>query len=198
MERRLAAILVADVAGYSRLTGVDEEGTLSRYARLRAEVIDPAIADHSGRVFKTTGDGVLACFPSVVEAVRCAAQIQQSAAEMSASTPSADRIVLRIGIHVGDVVSSGDDLLGEAVNIAARLEPLATPGGRSRPTASSGGPISSCAPSGASTPPISPIGNSTHWWSLWANRGWRSPASPPSSGTGPDRSTPAWSATSRS
>lgn len=126
MERRLAAILVADVAGFSRLAAADEEGTLAMLERLRSEVLAPAIAGHGGRVFKTTGDGLLASFPSVVEAVRCAARIQDAQARGGASDPP---LVLRIGVHVGDVVVEGDDLLGDGVNIAARLEQLAQPGG---------------------------------------------------------------------
>jgi TolB-like protein/class 3 adenylate cyclase/Flp pilus assembly protein TadD len=128
MERRLAAILVADVAGYSKLTTADEEGTLAALGRVRAEIVDPAIAEHAGRIFKTTGDGLLAAFPSVVEAVRCAAGIQQRVAA-GHDVSTGPRIVLRIGVHVGDVVVSGDDLLGDGVNIAARIEPLAEPGG---------------------------------------------------------------------
>lgn len=128
MERRLAAILAADVAGYSKLTGADEEGTLAALDRIRAEVVDPTIAGHAGRIFKTTGDGVLAAFHSVVEAVRCAVVIQQRAASTHEGSTE-PRIVLRIGVHVGDVVVSGDDLLGDGVNIAARIEQLAEPGG---------------------------------------------------------------------
>jgi adenylate cyclase len=127
MERRLAAILAADVAGFSRLTGADEEGTLARLAQLRSDVVDPAIADHGGRVFKSTGDGVLAAFPSVVEAVRCAARIQQTGGTGRAQ--QVQPLLLRIGVHVGDVVVAGEDLLGDGVNIAARLEQLAEPGG---------------------------------------------------------------------
>ena len=126
MERRLVAILVADVAGFSRLAAADEEGTLARLEQLRSDVLAPAIADHGGRIFKTTGDGLLASFPSVVEAVRCAARIQAAPAE---GGPPEPRLVLRIGVHVGDVVVEGDDLLGDGVNIAARLEQLAQLGG---------------------------------------------------------------------
>lgn len=122
-ERRLAAILAADVVGFSRLIGGDEAGTLARLAALRAEVIDPLTARHGGRVFKTTGDGVLAEFPSAVEALRCAIEIQEHQRD------AADPLPLRIGLHQGDVVVQGDDLLGDGVNIAARLEPLAEPGG---------------------------------------------------------------------
>ncbi|MCC6198382.1 MAG: tetratricopeptide repeat protein [Burkholderiales bacterium] len=126
MERRLAAILVADIAGFSRLTSEDEEGTLAALARLRTEVVDPAVARHAGGIFKTTGDGVLASFASAVEAVRCAMEIQQAAAQCGSNEA---RIRLRIGVHVGDVVVSGGDLLGDGVNVAARLEQLAEPGG---------------------------------------------------------------------
>ncbi|MET0987410.1 MAG: adenylate/guanylate cyclase domain-containing protein, partial [Steroidobacteraceae bacterium] len=129
MERRLAAILVADVAGFSRLAGADEEAALAGLERQRATVVDPALAAHGGRVFKTTGDGLLVVFPSVVEAVRCAVRIQQAFAGSPESSDVDRRMPLRIGVHVGDVVVSGDDLLGDGVNIAARLEQLAEPGG---------------------------------------------------------------------
>ncbi len=129
MERRLAAILVADVAEFSRLAGADEEGTLAALERLRVTVVDPAIAEHGGRVFKTTGDGLLAAFPSVVEAVRCAARIQQALVPSREGAAVDRRMALRIAVHVGDVVVSGNDLLGDGVNIATRLEQLAEPGG---------------------------------------------------------------------
>lgn len=129
MERRLAAILVADVAGFSRLAGADEEATLAHLAHLRASVVDPRIGEHGGRIFKTTGDGLLASFPSVVEAVRAAVSIQQALASSAASEDADRRMALRIGVHVGDVVASGDDLLGDGVNVAARVEQLAEPGG---------------------------------------------------------------------
>jgi adenylate cyclase len=129
MERRLAAILAADVAGFSRLASTAEEATLEELARLRTDVIDPTVARHGGRIFKSTGDGVLAVFPSIVEAVRCADAIQQGSAVVDRSPADGRRIVLRIGVHVGDVVVSGDDLLGDAVNVAARIEQLAPPGG---------------------------------------------------------------------
>lgn len=124
INRRLAAIVAADVVGYSRLMGVDEEGTLARLNTLRAQLIDPAIAKHGGRIFKTTGDGLLAEFSSVVEAVRCAIGVQQT---MEARAETGIRF--RIGIHVGDVIAEGDDLFGDGVNIAARLEALSEPGG---------------------------------------------------------------------
>jgi TolB-like protein/class 3 adenylate cyclase/Tfp pilus assembly protein PilF len=129
VERRLAAILAADVAGYSRLVGADEEGTLSRLKALRAELIDPKIAEHHGRIVKTTGDGLLVEFASVVDALRSAAEIQAALAESNAPLPADRRIDLRIGINVGDVVVEDGDIFGDGVNVAARLEALAEPGG---------------------------------------------------------------------
>jgi TolB-like protein/class 3 adenylate cyclase/tetratricopeptide (TPR) repeat protein len=129
VRRRLAAILAADVAGYSRLTGVDEEGTLARLRALNEGVIAPAIARHQGRIVKTMGDGLLAEFASVVDAVRSAVAIQRQLAEHNAALASGERLDLRIGINLGDVVVEGDDILGDGVNIAARLEALAEPGG---------------------------------------------------------------------
>jgi len=129
VERRLSAVLAADVAGYSRLVGADEEGTLARLAALRAELIDPAIATHRGRIIKTTGDGILVEFPSVVDAARCALAVQRGLAQRDADVAAERRIAFRIGIHLGDVVVDGDDLLGDAVNVAARLEGIADPGG---------------------------------------------------------------------
>jgi len=129
VERRLAAILAADVAGYSRLIEGDEEGTLGRLKALRAEVIDPKIAEHRGRIVKTTGDGLLVEFASVVDALRCAAEVQAAMAESNASLPPDSRIEFRIGINVGDVIIDGDDIYGDGVNVAARLEALAAPGG---------------------------------------------------------------------
>jgi adenylate cyclase len=129
VERRLAAILAADVAGYSRLIGADEEGTLARLKALRAEVIDPKIAEHKGRIVKTTGDGVLVEFASVVDALRCAADVQMALAETNAPVPSERRIAFRIGIHQGDIVVEDGDIFGDGVNVAARLEGLAEPGG---------------------------------------------------------------------
>jgi TolB-like protein/class 3 adenylate cyclase len=128
-ERRLAAILAADVAGYSRLMGVDEEGTLARLRALRRELIDPRLAEHKGRIVKTTGDGMLVEFASVVDALRCAAEVQNAIAECNAAAPEPDRIELRIGIHQGDIIVEGDDIFGDGVNVAARLEALAEPGG---------------------------------------------------------------------
>src|SRR6516165_4920142 len=128
-ERRLVAILAADVAGYSRLIGADEEGTLNRLRSIRAEVIDPAIAAHRGRLVKTTGDGFLIEFASVVDALRCAADAQRAMAGRNAGIAEAERIELRIGIHQGDIVVDDGDILGDGVNVAARLEALADPGG---------------------------------------------------------------------
>src|SRR6516162_2859320 len=129
VERRLAAILAADVAGYSRLIECDEEGTLGRLRMLRAEVIDPQIAGHRGRIVKTTGDGILVEFASVVDALRCAAEVQMALAESDAPLPPERRIEFRIGIHQGDIVVEDGDIFGDGVNVAARLEGLAEPGG---------------------------------------------------------------------
>src|SRR5262245_58516658 len=129
VERRLAAIIAADVAGYSRLIECDEEGTLGRLKMLRAEVIDPQIAGHRGRIVKTTGDGLLAEFASVVDALRCAAEMQVAMAESNAPLPPDRRIEFRIGINVGDIVVEDGDIFGDGVNVAARLEGLAEPGG---------------------------------------------------------------------
>jgi TolB-like protein len=128
-ERRLAAILAADVAGYSRLIGADEEGTLDRLRSIRSEVIDPTIAAHRGRLVKTTGDGVLVEFGSVVDALRCASELQQAVAGRNTQAAAAERIEFRIGINVGDVVVEDGDIFGDGVNVAARLEGLADPGG---------------------------------------------------------------------
>jgi adenylate cyclase len=127
-ERRLAAILAADMVGYSRLTRLDEEGTLARLRALRRDLIDPAISEHRGRLVKTIGDGLLVEFASVVDAVRCALRVQQGMAILNTDMRSERRIEFRIGINLGDVVVDGDDLLGDGVNIAARLERLAEPG----------------------------------------------------------------------
>jgi adenylate cyclase len=129
VERKLAAILAADVAGYSRLMGSDEEGTLARLKAHRKEVIDPKIAEHRGRIFKTTGDGVLIEFPSVVDAVRCAVAVQQQMAERNSAQEQEKRIEFRVGIHVGDIIIDDNDIFGDGVNIAARLEGIAEPGG---------------------------------------------------------------------
>src|SRR5689334_21093321 len=127
--RKIAAILAADVVGYSRLTGADEDRTLARLRALRSDLIDPTIAVHRGRVVKRTGDGALVEFHSVVEAVRCAVEVQDGMAERNAGLPPDRRIDFRIGIHLGDVVEESDgDLMGDGVNIAARLEGMAKPG----------------------------------------------------------------------
>jgi TolB-like protein/class 3 adenylate cyclase len=128
VERRLAAILCADVAGYTRLTGADEEGTIARLRALRHELIDPLIATHRGRVVKRTGDGTLVEFASVVDALRCAIEVQRGVAPRNAVLPEDKRILFRVGINVGDVVVEDADLLGDCVNIAARLESIAQPG----------------------------------------------------------------------
>jgi adenylate cyclase len=127
--RKLAAILVADVVGYSRLAGADEERTLARLRALRSDLIDPTTSVHHGRVIKRTGDGMLVEFRSVVDAVRSAIEIQSSMVERNAGVPDERRIEYRIGIHLGDVVEESDgDLMGDGVNIAARLEGIAAPG----------------------------------------------------------------------
>ena len=126
--RRLAAILAADVAGYSRLMGVDEEGTLAALKAIRRELGDPKVKEHRGRIAKTTGDGLLIEFASVVDAVRCAVELQQAMAERNAHVPEARRIEFRMGINLGDIIGDGRDIYGDGVNIAARLEALAEPG----------------------------------------------------------------------
>ena len=128
VQRRLAAILAADVVGYSRLTGTDEEGTLARLRALRRELIDPTITAHRGRIVKTTGDGILIEFASVVDAVRCAVEVQRGMADRNTGLPQERRIDFRVGIHLGDVVVEDDDLIGDGVNVAARLEGIANPG----------------------------------------------------------------------
>src|SRR6516225_3491719 len=127
--RRPAAILAADVAGYSRLMGTDEEGTLERLKAHRRQLIDPKIAEHHTRIVKTTGDGLLAEFPSVVDAVRCAAEVQRGMLDREPDLPDERRVRFRIGINLGDVIADGDDIFGDGVNVAARLEALAEPGG---------------------------------------------------------------------
>ena len=129
VQRRLAAILAIDVAGYSRLMGVDEEGTLRALTAHRRELIDPNIAEHNGRIVKTTGDGALVEFPSAVDAVRCAVEIQRGMAARNADLPSDKRVDFRAGINVGDIIIQADDIFGDGVNIAARLEGIAEPGG---------------------------------------------------------------------
>ena len=127
--RRLCVILVADVAGYSRLMGADEDGTLIALTAHRRELIDPAAAEHAGRIVKTTGDGLLVEFASVVDAVRCAVDIQRGMAERNRAVPPDRRLAFRIGLNLGDVIVQNGDLYGDGVNVAARLEALAEPGG---------------------------------------------------------------------
>ena len=127
--RRLAAILAADVAGYSRLMGADEEGTLAALKAIRRELSDPKIKEHRGRIVKTTGDGLLLEFASVVDAVRCAVEVQREMAERNADVPSDRRIEFRMGINLGDIIREGRDIFGDGVNVASRLEALAEPGG---------------------------------------------------------------------
>jgi adenylate cyclase len=128
-KRKLAAIFAADIAGYSQLMGADEEGTLARLKELRSELIDPKNKQHRGRIVKTTGDGILIEFPSVVDAVRCAIELQHGMVERNAEVPKEKRIEFRVGVNLGDVMIEGRDLFGDGVNIAARLEALAEPGG---------------------------------------------------------------------
>jgi adenylate cyclase len=127
--RRLVAILALDVAGYSRLMSVDEEGTHERLKAHRRELVDPKIGEHSGRIVKTTGDGMLVEFPSVVDVVRCAAELQRTMIDREAGMSQDRRIRFRIGINLGDIIVDGDDIFGDGVNVAARLEALADPGG---------------------------------------------------------------------
>jgi adenylate cyclase len=127
--RRLAAIFAADVAGYSRLMGTEEEGTHERLKAHRRELIDPKISEHSGRIVKTTGDGMLVEFASVVDAVRCAAEWQRVMIDREAGVPEDRRIRFRVGINLGDIIAEDDDIFGDGVNVAARLEALAEPGG---------------------------------------------------------------------
>jgi adenylate cyclase len=127
--RRLAAILAADVAGYSRLMGADEEGTLTRLKALRRQLVDPKVREHNGRIVKTTGDGMLVEFSSVVDAVRCAVEIQRAMFDRNAEEPEDKRITFRVGVNLGDVIADSGDIYGDGVNIAARLEALAEPGG---------------------------------------------------------------------
>src|SRR5260370_28428456 len=129
MQRRLAAILAADVVGYSRLMGSNEIGTLTSLKSHRRALVDPAIAEHRGRIVKTTGDGMLVEFASVVDAVACAVNIQRGMAMRNADVPEEKQIIFRIGINVGDIIIDGDDIFGDGVNIAARLETLCEPGG---------------------------------------------------------------------
>ncbi|THD62076.1 MAG: adenylate/guanylate cyclase domain-containing protein, partial [Bradyrhizobium sp.] len=128
MERRLAAVLAADVAGYSRLMGIDEEGTLARLKAVRKGLVDLTIAKHRGRIVKTTGDGMLVEFASAVDAVRGALEVQRGIAEQNGTVPQDQRIEFRIGIHVGDIIVDDNDIFGDGVNVAARLEGIAEPG----------------------------------------------------------------------
>src|SRR6201993_4724250 len=127
--RRLTAILAADVAGYSRLMGADEEGTHERLKGHLRELVDPKINEHRGRIVKNTGDGLLAEFSSAVNAVRCAAEVQRAMVDRNADVPESKRIRFRIGLNLGDVIIEPEDIFGDGVNIAARLEALAEPGG---------------------------------------------------------------------
>ncbi|HXQ83494.1 MAG TPA: adenylate/guanylate cyclase domain-containing protein, partial [Xanthobacteraceae bacterium] len=130
MARKLTTILAADVVGYSRLAGADEERTLARLRALRSDLIDPIISVHKGRIVKRTGDGAIAEFRSIVDAVRCAIEVQNGMVERNLGLPPERRIEFRIGIHLGDVVEEADgDLMGDGVNIAARIEAIADPGG---------------------------------------------------------------------
>jgi adenylate cyclase len=129
VERRLTAILAADVAGYSRLMGADEEGTLAQLKAHRRALVDPKITEHRGRIVKTTGDGMLVEFASVVDALRCAVEVQRAMAERNSEVPQDKRIEFRVGIHQGDVIIEDGDIFGDGVNVAARLEGIADPGG---------------------------------------------------------------------
>jgi adenylate cyclase len=129
VERRLAAILAADIAGYSRLMEAHEEDTLARLKAHRRELIDPKIGEHRGRIVKTTGDGLLIEFPSIIEAVSCALALQRGMVERNAGIPEENRITFRIGVNLGDIIVEDGDIHGDGVNIAARLEGIAEPGG---------------------------------------------------------------------
>ena len=129
MERRLTAILAADVVGYSRLMGNDEAGTLAALKAVQTELIDGKIAQHQGRIVKLTGDGILAEFPSVVNALACATEVQRGVRVRNTDVPQNRRIEFRVGVNVGDVIVEGDDIYGDGVNVASRLESVADPGG---------------------------------------------------------------------
>jgi class 3 adenylate cyclase len=129
VERRLTAILAADVAGYSRLMGADEEGTLAQLKVHRQALIDPKITEHRGRIVKTTGDGMLVEFASVVDALRCAVEVQRGMTERNAEVSPDKRIEFRVGINIGDIIEDGGDIFGDGVNVAARLEGIADRGG---------------------------------------------------------------------
>ena len=128
-QRRLAAILAADVVGYSRMMGADEIGTLVALSAVRSEFVDPLIARHGGRIVKSMGDGLLLEFPSVVNATQCSIELQQGMGTRNGDVPEDQRITFRIGVNLGDIVVQGDDIFGDGVNVAARLEGLAEPGG---------------------------------------------------------------------
>ena len=128
-QRKLAAIVLADVAGYSRLMGADETGTLAALRAHRSQLIDPLIAQHSGRIVKTMGDGLLLEFPSVVDAVTCAVEIQRGMVERNGDSADSAALRFRIGVHLGDVIVEGDDIFGDGVNVASRIEALADPDG---------------------------------------------------------------------
>ena len=129
MERRLSAIMAADVVGYSRLMGEDEDGTLIALKAHREELIDPTVSEHHGRIVKLMGDGALVEFPSVTEAVQCAIEVQKGMMTRNAGVPEDKRIQFRIGVNLGDIIVEGDDIYGDGVNVAARLETLAAPNG---------------------------------------------------------------------
>src|SRR5580765_2554448 len=129
VERRLAAILAADVVGYSRLMGANEEGTLAELKRHLRELVDPKITEHRGRIVKTTGDGLLVEFVSVVDAVRCAVDIQREMTDRNIGVAPEQRIEFRVGINLGDIIIDDGDIFGDGVNVAARLEAAAEPGG---------------------------------------------------------------------
>ena len=129
VERRLAAIVAADVAGYSRLMGVDQERTLAQLKAVRLTLVDPKIAEYRGRIVKTTGDGLLVEFASAVNALRCAVEVQRAMADLNAEVPQAKRIEFRVGIHEGDIISDDGDIFGDGVNVAARLEGIGEPAG---------------------------------------------------------------------
>src|ERR1700751_2507960 len=128
-QRRLAAVVSVDVAGDSRLMGRDDSEALARLRAHRRDLIDPKVVEFGGRIVKTTGDGLLLEFPSVVDAVRCAVDVQRGMAERNAGVPPEQRIDFRIGVNVGDIIIDGDDIFGDGVNVAARLQTLAEPGG---------------------------------------------------------------------
>jgi adenylate cyclase len=160
VERKLSAILAADVAGYSRRMGLDEEGTLASLTGHRRDLVDPCIARHRGRIVKTTGNGFLAEFSSVVDAVRCAIEVQEDLGQRNSALANERRLEFRIGINVGDIVKQDGDIFGDGVNIAARLKGLAEPGGIPRASRRSsmgyGSPGLTRAKWSAALPPSSP------------------------------------------